>query len=45
MSEDEEKKKVFRCRLCGQVVARHDDGYHHWLECLAKRAEAQVATR
>lgn len=26
-------KKVFQCQLCGKVLARHDDGYQHWLVC------------
>ncbi len=32
--------RVYVCHLCGSQLARHDDGYTHWLTC-SKANETQ----
>lgn len=30
---------TYRCPACGKVLAKHDDGYQHWLVCPKRKKE------
>lgn len=28
---------TYQCPYCGKVLAKHDEGYRHWLVCTKRR--------